>query len=223
MVISVTEMKAMRILKILLIIFFIPLMSPAQGVEVVPFVGYMFGGSQKFVEGKMDASDGVDYGIAILVPVHEFVDVEFNYSHMDGKIRFDPYPDFKSIPNNLETDETVTGTNYFQIGVVGSITRQNPNVVPFGSFSVGATLFSLEDYSDTWRFSITAGLGARFMFSEHIGVMLRGRVMLPMTFSGAGGYCGLGTGGTGCGLTVNSWTAIVQGDLNAGLIIRLGS
>ena len=213
----------MKRIKILMATLLFPVFTFAQGIEIVPFAGYMFGGSIKFVEGKLNASDGLDYGVSLLVPLHEFLDVEVNYSRMEGEVRFDPYLNYTGPPWNLESEKTGVSTNYFQLGVISAFTKQNPNIVPFGSFSLGATLFSLDEYADTWRFSITAGLGAKFMFSEHIGVMLRGRLMLPMTFAGVGGYCGVGTGGSGCGLSVNSWATIVQGDFNAGLIIKLGN
>ncbi len=56
------------------------------------------------------------------------------------------------------------------------------------------------------------------MFSERVGVMLRGRLMMPMYFGGVGIYAG--TGGAGVG--VSSVVAPLQGDFNGGLIIKLG-
>ena len=206
----------------LLIVFGLyPIILFCQGVEIVPFVGYMFGGSINFVEGKLNASDGVDYGVALLIPVQRFVDIEINYTRMDGTLRFEPHDGYTLPPLNLKSEEANLSTNYFQLGVVGAISRNNPNIIPFGSFSLGATLYSVDEYSDTWRFSITAGLGAKFMFSELVGVMLRGRLMLPMAFSGVGGFCGVGTRSSGCVLSLNSWTTIVQGDFTVGLIIKL--
>ena len=46
--------------------------------------------------------------------------------------------------------------------------------------------------------------------------------MLPMVFAGVGGYYGIGTGGSGGGLYVNSYTAIVQGDFSGGLVFSFG-
>ena len=62
------------------------------------------------------------------------------------------------------------------------------------------------------------GLGVKLMFSDRVGIMLRGRLMMPMTFAGVGFYAGTG----GAGLTMNSWVAPLQGDFNGGLIIKLG-
>jgi len=87
-------------------------------------------------------------------------------------------------------------TNYFQIGVVKAFSKNNPKIIPFGNFTMGVTWFEFADYDDRVLFSITAGLGVKFMFSEHVGVMLRGRFMMPMFFGGVGfgllGACSIG-------------------------------
>ncbi len=209
----------MKRIYLLIITGLFPIILFCQGVEIVPFVGYMFGGSINFVEGKLNVTNGIDYGVSLLIPVQRFVDIEINYTRMDGTLRFEPHDGYTLHPRNLTYEETNLSTNYFQLGVVGAISRNNPNIIPFGSFSLGATLFSVDNYSDTWRFSITAGLGAKFMFSDLVGVMLRGRLMLPMAFSGVGGFCDVGTRSSGCVLSLNGWSAIIQGDFTAGLII----
>ncbi len=208
----------MRKLKLLIIAAFFPLISIAQGgFEIVPFAGYMFGGSVNFYEGKLKLTNGLDYGVSLIIPIREIVDIEINYTGMQGEAKFTSYQDYQ----NIEDDTTKMSTNYFQIGVLKSFSLNNPKVKPFGSFSAGATLFSLDDYY-TWRFSITAGLGVIIMFSDHIGIMLRGRFMMPMYFGGTEGYCGLGKSGSGCGLSVNGYAQPIQGDFTGGLVIKVG-
>lgn len=53
--------------------------------------------------------------------------------------------------------------------------------------------------------------------------MARGRLMMPMYIGGVGGYCGIGTGGAGCGLSLNGYASLFQGDFNGGLIIKFGN
>jgi hypothetical protein len=191
------------------------LLTFAQGgVEIVPFAGYLFGGSINFYEGRYKITDGMDYGVSVLVPLREVVDLEINYTRMDGQGKFTANPGYPL----FQDKETAMSTNYFQIGMVKAFTKQNPKVIPFGSFSVGATWFDFADYQDQWLFSITAGLGAKFMFTDHIGIMIRGRLMLPMFFGGVGFYAGTG----GAGLSLNSYAALIQGDFNGGLIIKFG-
>ena len=205
----------MKKIKILFLVILFPALAFSQGAEIVPFVGYMFGGSVNFYEGKYKVTDGMDYGVSVLVPIKEIVDLEINYTRMDSEGKFTAYPGYPL----YQDKQTTMSTNYFQIGTIKAITKNNPKVIPFGSFSLGATWFDFADYQDTWMFSITAGLGVKFMFSDHVGIMVRGRFMLPMFFGGVGFYAGTG----GSGLSLNSYSAIIQGDFNAGLIIKLGN
>ncbi|MEN8224483.1 MAG: hypothetical protein ABFS05_03900 [Bacteroidota bacterium] len=206
----------MKKIKLLLLTIIFPAMLMAQaGVEVVPFAGYMFGGSVKYYEGKLKLENGLDYGVSILVPMHELLDVEINYTRMDSKASFTPYFGFPL----LKYRETNLATNYIQVGGISKFYRQETRATPFSSLSFGATWFSPTDASfrDVWRFSVTAGLGVKVMLTERVGIMLRGRLMMPMYFGGFGMY--IGTGGSG--VSVNTVVAPLQGDFNGGLIIKL--
>ena len=215
----------MKKIKLLLLATLLPVLMFSQGgAEIVPFAGYMFGGSVKYYEGKLKIENGLDYGISVLVPVQSLVDLELNWTRMDQvKAAFTPYSGYP-----LYTyDEFSLITNYFQIGAISKFYNSNGSKVqPFASFSLGATWFEptanansdYTSYSDVWRFSIVVGLGVKIMFSERVGIMLRGRLMMPMTFAGTSFYAGTG----GAGLAVNSWAAPLQGDFNGGVIIKLG-
>ena len=212
-----------KIKLILLTILFPALMFSQGGVELVPFAGYMFGGSIKFVEGKLNIEDGMDYGLSILVPVQTLLDVELNWTRMDSKATFTPYSGYPL----LKTHETNLATNYFQLGVISKFYSRETMASPFVSLSLGATWFDPSEstgyddgtsYQYVWRFSVAFGLGVKIMFSERIGIILRGRLLMPMTYGGTSFYFGTG----GSGLAVNTWVTPLQGDFNGGLIIKLG-
>ena len=207
----------MKKIKLLLITIIFPAMLFSQGgVEIVPFAGYMFGGSVNYYEGKLKIDNGVNYGVSVLVPMHQLLDIEINYTRMDSKASFSKYAGYPL----LENKETTMATNYIQIGGISKFYSQNTKVTPFGSFSLGATWFSPTDgsFQDVWRFSAALGLGVKMMFSDRIGIMLRGRLLMPMYFGGVGVYAGTG----GSGVSVNSVVAPLQGDFNGGLIIKIG-
>jgi hypothetical protein len=214
----------MKKLKLLFLSIIFPAMIFSQGgVELVPFAGYMFGGSIKFIEGKLNIEDGMDYGLSILVPVQTLIDVELNWTRMDSKATFTPYAGYPL----LEYNEAKLATNYFQIGVLSKFYSRETMASPFVSLSLGATWFdpsptenttSNGSFQDVWRFSVAFGLGVKIMFSERIGIILRGRLLMPMTFGGTSFYFGTG----GSGLAVNTWVTPLQGDFNGGLIIRVG-
>ena len=207
----------MKKLKLLTLIALFPTLLFSQGVEIVPFAGYMFGGSTKYSQGKLDVKDGMNYGVSILVPVQSLVDVEINYTRMDSRATFRKYSGY---PGYNDQDIDNLGTNYFQIGGISKFYSASTMASPFASFSLGATWFSSPDLSeDVWRFSATLGLGVKIMFSDRVGIMLRGRLLMPMNFAGVGFYAGSG----GSGLTMNSYVTPLQGDFNAGVIIKLGN
>ena len=80
-------MKKINLLFVALILS----VSTFAQVEVAPCVGYMFGGSMNFYEGKYTVTDGMDYGLSIVVPIQEVMDVEINYTRMDSDGRFIAY------------------------------------------------------------------------------------------------------------------------------------
>jgi len=204
--------------KLLFLMLLVPAFAFSQ-VEIVPFAGYMFGGSINYYQGKLKLENGLDYGGSLIIPVKQVVSLELNYTHMSSDMSFTAYPSYP-----LYSDATATtSTNYIQIGTIKDMTINNDQVTPFGSFSVGATWYSSDAYTTAWFFSVTAGLGVKVMFSDRVGIMLRGRLMLPMMFGGVGAYYGLGTGGSGGGLYVDTYSSFVQGDFNGGLIFKLGN
>lgn len=203
----------MKKLSLLIIVTIISLSSFSQ-VTISPFAGYMFGGKVTFYEGKYNVTDGMSYGLALIVPIREVVDVEINYTRMDSEGRFTSYGSYPGYSDS----RTDMSTNYFQIGVIKALSFNNPQVIPFSSFSVGATWFDLKENGNRTLFSITAGLGAKVKITERIGLIVRGRLMLPMFFGGVGFSVGSG----GSGLSLNSYSAIIQGDFNAGLTFKLG-
>ncbi len=209
----------MKKIKTLILAFLFPLIAISQ-VEVVPFAGYMFGGGIQFREGKLKIEDGANYGVSLIIPdVKYATDLEISYTRLDSKATFTAYPAYP-----LYDDDAVDiSTNYFQVGILKAFSESD-KVIPFGSVSLGAAVFSPKtaDYNSTWRFSMTLGLGAKFMFTDRVGIMVRGRLLLPMNFGGINGYYGIGTGGSGGGLSVNSYAAIVQGDFTGGLVLKIG-
>jgi hypothetical protein len=203
----------MKKLKLIILITLFPTLIFSQGVELVPFAGYMFGGKIKYIQGDIKLDNGMDYGISILIPTASRVEVELNYTRMESQATFTPnlgYP-------LLERKQSNVATNYFQIGGLSKFS-EGSMATPFGSYSLGATWFHSEDYGDEWRFSIVLGLGVKLMFSDRVGIILRGRLMMPMIFGGAG--FGFGTGGAG--IYASSFVAPWQGDFHGGLIFKIG-
>jgi len=205
----------MKKIKLLLFTLFVPVLLFSQGIEIVPFTGFQFGGNIEYYEGRMKISDGQNYGVSIFVPMQAIVDLELNYTRMGSQITFSPY----YFDQGYFYQESSVFTNYFQIGALKKLKLPNEKVIPFGSMSLGATWFETKDFGDRWMFSVVLGAGLKVMFSDRIGIVGRGRLMMPMQFGGIGFYAGTG----GSGMSANSYVAPLQGDFNIGLLLKLGN
>jgi hypothetical protein len=108
---------------------------------------------------------------------------------------------------------------YYQLGALYD-KRIAKKTNAFGFFTGGVVRFSpvTPNYGDDYRFAITAGGGIKYFFTKTVGVRLQGRIKLPIYFSGGGIYLGSG----GSGYYLGTGTALLQMDLLAGLIIRIG-
>lgn len=194
--------------------------SFSQKIEITPFGGYMFGGKVKFIQGDLKILDGPNYGLLIDVPLQKGVSVEMFWTRMESEAEW--RPTYYYTPDFPETDFNVN-VNYFQVGALKEADI-NESIKGFGSLTLGAAYFNSdrEGIQTVWRFAASFGGGLKIFFSDFVGVRLQGRFLIPMYFSGVGAYYGVGGGGSSGGLTVGTTSAILQGDLTAGLIIIIG-
>lgn len=186
-------------------------------VEITPFGGYMLGGSIKFYEGKFKVNDAACYGGMFAVALRSGSLIEFSYTGMNTVGDWKPYSDYNvSIPEG-SVDMAV---NHFQIGSVNELPLDNEAIRPYGTASLGTTWFNIkdDDADDEWLFSVAAGLGLKYFFTDNIGIRIQARLLLPVVYNGGGFY--LGTGGSG--MYVSSTAPIVQGDFTGGIVIALG-
>ena len=121
----------------------------AQGVEIVPFGGYQFGGSIKFAQGKMNIDNGANYGASIWVPVAPDMEIELNYTTMESNAAFTPYAAYPG----LDYQRSNLRTHYMHVGGLRTVSTGG-KASPFGSFTLGATYFDSDDFGDVWSFSI---------------------------------------------------------------------
>lgn len=106
----------MKRIKLSVLAILLPILMVAQGgVEIVPFAGYMFGGKVKFYEGELNITNGVDYGLSVIIPVRSILEIELNYTGMSSQAEFRVYPAYL---DEYSDDNTAISTNYFQLGVL---------------------------------------------------------------------------------------------------------
>lgn len=214
----------LSVMAVVCLLVFIPSLSRAQNsrVEITPYGGYMLAGSVKFYQGKLKIHDNASYGGVLSIRMTNSTLVEFTYLRLDSKADWQPYREYSiDYPEVLDVG---IGQNYLQVGAVNEVVLDNDQLRPYGTYSLGATWLHAKDADvpDEWFFSVTAGLGLKYYFTDRIGIRLQARLLLPLVFDGAGFYMGIGTGGASTGVGVTSYAPLVQGDFTGGLIIQLG-
>ncbi|WNJ19552.1 outer membrane beta-barrel protein [Pontibacter sp. G13] len=192
----------------------------AQGpaIEITPTGGFQFGGKINFFEGRFRIQNSGNYGVTLGVELAPYSWGEIYWTQMSSQANFE------SFDPRFDDEDFRVLVNYIQVGATRAFPVSDV-FHPFGSFTVGTAWMDSREGNnqDYWSFAATIGGGAKIMLSDRIGIRLQGRLLLPMNFAGAGFFCGIGGGGSSCGITLNSFATIVQGDFTGGLIIRLGN
>ena len=204
------------------IVLFVLLVSSSKmfsQIEITPFGGYFYSTNINFYQGTLKIYDGGAYGGHIGVHTVKNNIIEFTYIGNTTSAEWRPYSGFSDyLKNNFKIS-----SNYFLLGTAQDIPLDG-NVTGFGSVKVGAGYFkALENYiDDVWRFSVSFGIGAKIFFTDRVGLRIQANMNLPLYFNGVGAYCGVGSTGSNCGLSMHSTSAILQGDISTGLIFKIG-
>lgn len=193
----------------------LPALIQAQTVEIVPFGGYVFGGTMQGNYGDVHINDNAQYGGMISIGVSRAMDIDLIYNRSDTKAQVNyfsvngftkPYVD---IPLSI---------NYMQIGFTKNF-RANKTVSPFFGLNMGACDFApKQDYSDAWFFSVGINAGAKVYFGKRVGLRLQAQGYMPV--QGTAFSMFVGTGGPSTGVSV--YSTLFQFGFTGGLIFRLG-
>jgi len=200
----------------------VTLLAQPMDITVTPTVSYMWAGSYQTLDGDIQLEDGIQYGAILGFGAARNVRAELSWSMLSSRATFAPYY------NNIGTSSPLTGldigmiVHYFQLGAVHYVDKGKAQ--PFIGMTAGAVLFHPDDIiiqgyasTDTWRFAMSFVGGLTFNMSEKVGLRIQGRLNFPIYFSGT--YVGIGTGGASVGAT--GGIPIVQGDIGAGLSIKI--
>jgi hypothetical protein len=181
---------------------------PAQATDIVPFVGFRFGGDVGTQQGNgvtgptsVTIDSSVSYGGVIDIPLSQPRSVELYYSRQPTKLS----------GNSAVGDVTMS---VLHVGLVDTLPSADQQLSWLLIGTVGATELSARDGSAT-RPSIGLGGGFEWMATEHVG--LRGDLRALLTFSGSGG--GSVSCGGGCSVSFHG-SLVAQGELSLGVVAR---
>ena len=184
--------------------------------EITPMIGYHLAGGTDSAEGRIDIDDSMTYGLFL-----SFTDMPGGFSVDLSYTRADSHLGFVSTDADYSDTSFGIASNYMLLGVNKDFLENKFRL--FIGADIGAAWFDSKDssVSDAWFFALDLKGGAKFYFSDRLGIRLQGRFLLPLNFYDTGLFVGIGTGGGSGGITFSGTTFIYQGDFTAGLIIRL--
>jgi hypothetical protein len=184
-----------------------------HGLMLTALGGYQWGGTLKGYYGEARLNDAGSWGIALDIPVHHRdAFVELIYTRQVTDLTYREYG-----TGDPADEQFNIAVEYYHVGGMYTVDKDGPK--PFGTMTFGATRFAPQNtvYSSEWMFSAAFGLGVIVPVSQRIGLRTHVRLLLPFVYSGGGIWCG----GGGCSMGITGGSAIAQGDVALGLIIRI--
>lgn len=213
--------KSLRVLGMgLMAVLLLTSKPTAAQVELTPFGGIMFNGNINFYQGKLKFSDEINYGLILGIPIDHGVKIELSYTRSESEAVWTPGYSFQQ---DFPATKFNVNINYFQVGAIKDMEIQD-DFFGFGGMTLGAAYYnSTTDIEDLWRFAFGLEAGLKYFFSDVVGLRLQGRMLFPI-YGGSGGlYYGIGTGGSGGGVSYGGSAMVLQGDITLGLIFRIGN
>lgn len=213
-------MKKTLFASIILCVFFAA-SGYGQGIEITPTYGYQFGAKLNYGSNYLKMKDGDMFGISLGYEAGPEVVFEISYLNIGSELRIRD-----RIASPTESRLSDLNSDWFLIG--GTRYFGNDRVKPFLGGQMGLSVFSPKNVDrdiapngldSITKFSIAFKGGVVVMFSERVGLILQGHLLMPIQWGGF--YVGAGTGGISTG--INTGTTIVMGGFSGGLVFRLGS
>lgn len=195
----------------------------AQKFEVTPFFGYRWGG--ELSDGSysnygpyvvsLDFASGPSYGVIAGYYIKPRYQIEVFWDRQETTL--------KVVNKTLDTSEDLADgkIDYIHAGLLMMLLPDDYKLKPFFSFSLGATQIIPSDSSidSEWFSSVGFALGAKYYFSEHVGVRVSTRGVSTVVTDGDQYFCDEDeVNGQGCFvLPKDTW--MWQIDLTLGVIV----
>ncbi len=189
---------------------------PAAAVELIPMVGWRFGGSFdgnnncycNYYYNSLNLDSSASYGAMLDIPFsHGPYALEIYYSHQNTTLQ-----------NGLSLSPPVhdMDVDVIHLGVSAALPTSDRNLSWLFTLSGGATILDAANTSSQSYPSLGLGVGLRYMANEHLG--LRADLRGIFSFMGSGNAflaCGYG-----CSGGYYSSSVLAQGEASLGLVLR---
>jgi hypothetical protein len=173
----------------------------AQGVEVSPFTGYLFGNDLfEAFAGPLDVDGAASLGVIVDVPIYTGLQFEALYSHQSVDALSALGAGGRPVSLRIAAD-------HFQAGALQEYGTES--VRPFVTGTLGLTHVAVENDHEV-RFTAAGGGGVKLFPSRHVGVRFDGRVLATFIDAGTStAVCGGARGTCLVSLHLNiAWQAV---------------
>jgi hypothetical protein len=190
--------------------------SPAMAqdrFELTPFVGYRWGADFDVqdpdnVFRSLQIDDSGAYGLIFDFNLGEQGQLEFLWNRQETQLQG------RTRQGNTRVDITDMDVDYWHVGGNFLFGDDLDDTRGFLNFLLGATHYSPDGFSSETQFSFSFGGGAKFYFSETVGIRVQGRFISTYINSTSQWWCNFGC------YTVSVGNYVVQAEVDVGLIFR---
>lgn len=180
----------------------------AQGLEVMPFGGYRFGGDlfELAAEHRLDEDGAPAAGFVVNVPLSDGMQFEVLATHQSARVTI-PASAFAPVTRMHTTVDTVQAGGLQELAA--------GRVRPFATGMLGLTRYASNGNSEI-RLTFAAGGGVKLFPVSHFGVRLDGRVYTTFVDADAT-FLACAPAGCATALRVDM---VWQAEFTAGLVVR---
>lgn len=191
-----------------------PVQAQQGRVELVPFVGYMFGGAYEADIGDFKAQESIAYGGTLSFNMGRGAFLDLTYIRQDTDVKLEPRP--------IVDADLKLSTNYIHIGGHREFGQYQAKFRPYIGGSLGMVIFdgevNGEDKDNNEEFSLGLNGGFKYLFGteQRFGLRADMRGLWSWLPNDDYGYwCDF----YGC-FVVQGTNTIAQGLASGGLIIK---
>lgn len=184
--------------------------SQVEAIEITPMFGYTFNGSIAQYGQYYDLTNAVSFGGLVDIEVYSKNHIEISYRRSIQTVHYE---------ESFSSGQFEVGMEQYHFGLVQEL-GENYKVKPFWNFALGTTRYFEQDkrWSEAYRFSLAAGIGAKFFLTNNIGFRIQSQLVVPMYYGGFGVFC---DGAGYCSGSTSFNIPILHFDLSGGLIVRI--
>lgn len=188
-------------------------------VELTAYGGYALDDKFDFYYGNGKIHGAGLFGASVGLRTSQGTMLEFMWQHTSTSIEVYDY--YESLVGSYyDIDVNV---DYFTLNFGYSRAVPGSPVQPFAGVMLGGVNVGAKDYGEsTFMFNPGLQAGVKVFPNEKFGIRLQAALMMPTQGMSGGFGCSIGTGGSGCGTGVSTYTSITQMTFSGGVILNLG-